>query len=112
MKLIDAVTLPGKLDDVLAALVAIGVEGPTMTEVKEPGPPARRALYRSAVPVSTGTVPLARIEVVTADFKASQVVEALRRAARAGSREAGLIAVLPLDDVLRVRTGESGEDAM
>lgn len=112
MKLIDAVIHPGKLDDVLAALMAIGIEGLTMTEVHAPGPPVTVAIYRGAQPVPVDTVPLARIEVVAADFKATQVVEAVRRAARVGQRDDGVVAVLPLDDVLRVRTGESGENAL
>ena len=110
MKLIDAVIHPFKLDDVLAALVAIGIEGLTMTEVHASGAPVASAVYRGASPVDT--VALARIEIVVADFKAMQVVEAVRRAARVGQRDDGLVAVLPLDDVLRVRTGESGENAL
>lgn len=112
MKLIDAVIHPGKLDDVLAALMAIGIEGLTMTEVKAPTTAVVTAVYRGATPVALDSVPLARIEIVAADFKAPQVVEAVRRAARVGQRDDGLVAVLPLDDVLRVRTGESGESAL
>jgi nitrogen regulatory protein PII len=112
MKLIDAVIHPGKVDDVLAALMAIGIEGLTLTEVHASGPPVAVAIYRGATPVPVDTMPLARIEIVAADFKATQVVEAVWRAARVGSRDEGVVAVLPLDDVLRVRTGESGESAL
>lgn len=113
MKKIEAVITPGKLDDVIAGLASIDLTGLTMVEVRSRGggrPPTAR--YRGDEIVVSDLVPHLKIEIVVPDFKASQVVEALRRAARAGQRDEGRIAVMPLDEVVRVRTGESGEDAL
>lgn len=114
MKKIEAVIHPGKLDDVIAGLRAIGLEGLTMAETKRVVDGDRQpvARYRGAKPITMDTIPRLRIEIVVADFKASQVVETLRRAARTGQPEDDLVAVMPVDDALRVRTGESGHDAL
>jgi nitrogen regulatory protein PII len=112
MKKIEAVILPGKLDDVIASVVSVGVSGLTMIEVRTRGSSEPRLRYRGSAPVTMGLAPHVKIEIVVPDFKADQVVEAIRHAARVGQRDEGRILILPLADALRIRTGESGEDAL
>jgi len=113
MKKIEAVISPAKLDDVIASLVSVGAAGLTMVEVRSrSGGQVSTARYRGAAAVTMDLVPYIKLEIVVADFKASQVVEAIRGAARTGQHDASRIIVVPLDDVLRIRTGESGEDAI
>lgn len=113
MKKIEAVIAPAKLDEVVQSLAGIDIAGLTMIEVR-----ARStgrvvtARYRGGQAVTMDLVPRVKLEIVVADFKASQVVETIRHAARTGQPDDGRIIVVPLDDVLRIRTGESGEDAL
>jgi nitrogen regulatory protein P-II 1 len=112
MKKIEALIHPGKIDDVKAALLSIAVIGLTITEVRMPdSDPNHGARYRGAMP-SPGFVGQLKCEIVVPDWKASQVVEAVRRAARTGQAVDGLASVLPMDAAMRIRTGERGEDAL
>ena len=113
MKKIEAVIQPGKLDDVISSLAGIDIAGLTMVEVRTRSSERTvTARYRGAQVVTMDLVPNVKLEVVVADFKASQVVETIRRSARTGQRDDGRIVVVPLDEVVRIRTGESGEDAL
>jgi len=113
MKKIEAVISPAKLDEVVRALAGIDINGLTVIEVRTRAPGrVSTARYRGAEAIAVDLAPNVKLEVVVADFKASQVVETIRRAARTGSRDDGRILVVPLVDVLRIRTGETGEDAL
>ena len=112
MKKIEAVIRPGRFTEVLQALLAIGVDGLTMTEIRSFGVGPPGAQYRGAVADLAPVAALVKVEVAVPDFKASQTVEAIRRAARSGHHDDGRVAIAPIDDVLRVRTGETGEAAL
>jgi len=112
MKKVEALINPAKLEDVKAALLMIGITGLTTTELRVPDPaPVRTSRYSFALPIP-GFIGQLKVEIVVPDFKASQVVEAVRRAARTGQPTDGHVIVSPLHEVLRIRTGEQGEDAI
>jgi nitrogen regulatory protein PII len=113
MKKIEAVISPAKLDEVVRALAAIDINGLTMLEVRtRVAGRVVTARYRGAGAITMDLAPNVKLEVVVADWKASQVVETVRQAARMGSRDDGRILVVPLVEVVRIRTGETGEDAL
>ena len=112
MKLITAVIKPFKLDEVREALSAIGVQGLTVTEVKGFGrQKGHTELYRGAEYV-VDVLPKVKIEAAVADGVVEQVIEAIEGAARTGKIGDGKIFVSPLDQVIRIRTGETGQDAL
>ena len=112
MKLITAVIKPFKLDEVREALSAIGVQGLTVTEVKGFGrQKGQTEIYRGAE-YHVNFLPKVKIEVVVTADIADQVVEAIENAARTGKIGDGKIFVSPLDQVIRIRTGETGQDAL
>lgn len=112
MKLITAVVKPFKLDDVREALSDIGVTGVTVTEVKGFGrQKGHTELYRGAEYV-VDFLPKAKIDVAVSDALADQVVEAIVKVANTGKIGDGKIFVAQLEQVVRIRTGESGEDAL
>ena len=112
MKLITAVIKPFKLDEVREALSAIGVQGLTVTEVKGFGrQKGHTELYRGAEYV-VDFLPKVKIEAAVADDVVEQVIEAIENSARTGKIGDGKIFVLPLEQVIRIRTGESGEQAL
>ena len=112
MKLVTAVIKPFKLDEVREALSGIGVQGVTVTEVKGFGrQKGHTELYRGAEYV-VDFLPKVKIEVVVADDIVEQVIEAVSKAARTGKIGDGKIFVLPLDQAVRIRTGETGEEAV
>ncbi|WP_416759287.1 P-II family nitrogen regulator [Roseateles sp. So40a] len=112
MKLITAVIKPFKLDEVREALSAIGVQGLTVTEVKGFGrQKGHTELYRGAEYV-VDFLPKVKIEAAVADTVVEQVIEAIENAARTGKIGDGKIFVSPLDQVIRIRTGETGQDAL
>ncbi len=112
MKLITAVIKPFKLDEVREALSAIGVQGLTVTEVKGFGrQKGHTELYRGAEYV-VDFLPKVKIEAAVADAVVEQVIEAIENAARTGKIGDGKIFVSPLDQVVRIRTGETGQDAL
>ncbi|MDN3544981.1 MAG: P-II family nitrogen regulator [Roseateles asaccharophilus] len=112
MKLITAVIKPFKLDEVREALSAIGVQGLTVTEVKGFGrQKGHTELYRGAEYV-VDFLPKVKIEAAVADDVVEQVIEAIEGAARTGKIGDGKIFVSPLDQVIRIRTGETGQDAL
>jgi nitrogen regulatory protein P-II 1 len=112
MKKIEAVVKPFKLDEVREALSEIGVTGLTVTEVKGFGrQKGHTELYRGAEYV-VDFLPKVKVEVVVADKLAEQAIEAIVKAARTGKIGDGKIFVTAVEQVVRIRTGESGEAAV
>ena len=112
MKLISAVIKPFKLDDVREALSEIGVRGMTVTEVKGFGRQrGHTELYRGAEYV-VDFLPKVKIDVAIDEPQLDAVVEAISRAANTGKVGDGKIFVTPLDEVVRIRTGETGASAV
>lgn len=112
MKLVTAVVKPFKLDDVREALSDIGMQGITVTEVKGFGrQKGHTELYRGAEYV-VDFLPKVRIEVATSDDQVDSVIEAISKAANTGKIGDGKIFVSGLEQVIRIRTGESGTEAL
>lgn len=112
MKLITAVIKPFKLDEVRAALSDIGIQGMTVTEVRGFGrQKGHTELYRGAE-YTVDFLPKLRIELAVPDSLVEQTLEALCAAAHTGKIGDGKIFVAPLDQAVRIRTGEHGESAL
>ncbi len=112
MKMITAIIKPFKLDDVREAVAEIGIQGITVTEVKGFGRQrGHTELYRGAEYV-VDFLPKAKIELAVADDIADQVVEAISNAARTGKIGDGKIFVTDLTEAIRIRTGETGAEAV
>ncbi len=112
MKLVTAIIKPFKLDDVREALSEIGVQGITVTEVKGFGrQKGHTELYRGAEYV-VDFLPKVKIEVAIADGLLDRVIEAISKAANTGKIGDGKIFVTALEQIVRIRTGETGSDAI
>jgi nitrogen regulatory protein P-II 2 len=112
MKLITAIIKPYKLDDVRQAIAEIGVRGVTVTEVKGFGRQrGHTELYRGAE-YQVDFVPKTKIELAVDDVIVEQVIEAICNIARTGKIGDGKVFVTPLDAAIRIRTGETGNDAL
>ena len=112
MKLISAIIKPFKLDEVREALSEIGVQGITVTEVKGFGrQKGHTELYRGAEYV-IDFLPKVKIEIAVSDKLTKKVIEAISNSALTGKIGDGKIFVMSLDQVQRIRTGETGEDAL
>ena len=112
MKKIEAIVKPFKLDEVREALSEIGVTGLTVTEVKGFGrQKGHTELYRGAEYV-VDFLPKVKIEVIVDDAIVEQTVEAIMNAARTGRIGDGKIFIIPVEDAIRIRTGERGSDAV
>lgn len=112
MKMVTAIVKPFKLDEVREALSAIGVQGITVTEVKGFGrQKGHTELYRGAEYV-VDFLPKVKIEAAVNESIVDQVVEAIEAAARTGKIGDGKIFVTPIEQVVRIRTGETGADAL
>ena len=112
MKLLTAIIKPFKLDEVREALSAIGVQGITVTEVKGFGrQKGHTELYRGSE-YTVDFLPKVKIEVVVGDALAKKVVDTIAGAAKTGSIGDGKVFVLPVNESLRIRTGETGEAAV
>ncbi len=112
MKKIEAVIKPFKLDEVKDALNAIGVQGITVTEVKGFGrQKGHTELYRGAEYV-VDFLPKVKIEVIAADNLVPKIIETIEAAAKTGRIGDGKIFVTPVEEVVRIRTGERGEAAI
>ena len=112
MKLLTAVVKPFKLDDVRTALSEIGVQGLTVTEVKGFGrQKGHTELYRGAEYV-IDFLPKVKLELVITDGLVDQAIEAIMKAAQTGKIGDGKIFVTSCEEVVRIRTGETGDDAI
>ena len=112
MKLVTAIIKPFKLDDVRESLSEIGVQGITVTEVKGFGPQkGHTELYRGAEYV-VDFLPKVKIDVAIADDQLDRVIEAITKAANTGKIGDGKIFVVNLEQAIRIRTGETGTDAV
>jgi nitrogen regulatory protein P-II 1 len=112
MKKVEAVIKPFKLDDVKEALNEIGIQGMTISEVKGYGrQKGHKEIYRGAEYV-VDFIPKIKIEIVVAADRADQVVQKIREAANTNKIGDGKIFVLPVEQAVRVRTGEKGSDAI
>ena len=112
MKKVEAVIKPFKLDEVREALSGIGVSGMTVTEVKGFGrQKGHTELYRGAEYV-VDFLPKIKVELVIADSQVEAAVDAIVSAARTGTIGDGKIFVMPVEQVVRIRTGETGEEAV
>jgi nitrogen regulatory protein P-II 2 len=112
VKLITAIIKPFKLDDVRQALLEIGVSGITVTEVKGFGrQKGRTEMYRGAEYVMD-FLPKVKVEVAVTDDQLDPVIDAITHAANTGKIGDGKLFTLELDQVIRIRTGESGKDAL
>lgn len=112
MKMITAIIKPFKLDDVREAISEIGVQGMTMTEVKGFGRQrGHTELYRGAEYV-VDFLPKVKLEVAIDDALVDQVVEAIAKSASTGKIGDGKIFIAPIEQVVRIRTGETGAEAL
>ena len=112
MKKIEAIIKPFKLDDVREALNEVDIQGMTISEVKGYGrQKGHKEVYRGAEYV-VDFIPKIKIEIVVDSDQAEQVVEKIREAANTGKIGDGKIFVYPVEEAIRVRTGETGKDAI
>ena len=112
MKKIEAVIKPFKLDDVKDALRDAGVQGMTAIEVKGFGRQKGHTEHYRGAEYTVDFVPKVKIEVVVPDTIAAQVVDVIEKAAKTGKIGDGKIFVIPVEEVVRIRTGEKGEEAL
>ena len=112
MKKIEAIIKPFKLDEVKNALTKIGVQGMTVNEVKGFGrQKGHTEVYRGAE-YKIDFLPKVRIEMIVTDEMVFKVIETIERAAKTGKIGDGKIFVSPIEEVIRIRTGERGRDAI
>src|SRR4051794_3167476 len=112
MKKVEAIVKPFKLDEVKDALAEVGIQGMTVTEVKGFGRTGgKKEVYRGSAYV-VDFVPKVKIEVVVPDEMVHQVIEAIEKAAKTGRIGDGKIFATPVDEAVRIRTGERGKDAI
>ncbi|MBP1718135.1 MAG: nitrogen regulatory protein [Deltaproteobacteria bacterium] len=112
MKKVEAIIKPFRMDEVKAALGSVAVQGMTVTEVRGFGrQKGHKEVYRGAEYV-VELVPKIKIEVVVPDQAVNRVVETIAKAAKTGKIGDGKIFVIPVDEAVRIRTGEKGEGAL
>jgi nitrogen regulatory protein P-II 1 len=112
MKKIEAIIKPFKLDEVKERLSEIGIQGMTVTEVKGFGRTGgKKEVYRGSAYV-VDFVPKVKLEIIVKDDLVHQVLSTIVEAAKTGRIGDGKIFVTPVDEVIRIRTGEKGEDAI
>ena len=112
MKKIEAIIKPFKIDDLKEAFSSIGLQGMTISEVKGYGrQKGHTEVYRGAEYV-VDFIPKVKVEIVAADEQVEQIIETILTAVNTGKIGDGKIFVLPVEDVIRVRTGEKGEEAI
>ena len=112
MKQIEAIIKPFKLDEVKDALTKVGIQGMTITEVKGFGrQKGHTELYRGAE-YTVDFLPKVKIQILVPDDKVQQVVETVVKTAHTGKIGDGKIFVIPVEEVIRIRTGEKGPDAI
>ena len=112
MKKIEAIIKPFKLDDVKEALNEVGIHGMTITEVKGYGrQKGHKEIYRGAEYI-VDFIPKLKIEIVVEADRATEVMDKIRESANTGKIGDGKIFLLPVEEAVRVRTGETGSDAI
>jgi nitrogen regulatory protein P-II 1 len=112
MKKIEAIIKPFKLDDVKEALNDMGIKGMTISEVKGYGrQKGHKEIYRGAEYI-VDFIPKVKMEIIVDAFQVDEVIETIIQAAKTGKIGDGKIFVLPVDEVVRVRTGEKGVEAI
>jgi nitrogen regulatory protein P-II 1 len=112
MKKVEAIIKPFKLEEVKEALNSLGIQGMTVSEVKGFGrQKGHTELYRGAEYI-VDFLPKVKIEVVVKDEVLEQVLDAVAKAAKTGRIGDGKIFVIPVEDTIRIRTGETGEEAI
>ena len=112
MKKVEAIIKPFKLDEVKDALAEVGIQGMTVTEVKGFGRTGgKKEVYRGSAYV-VDFVPKVKVEIVVPDGMVWDVINAIERAAKTGRIGDGKIFVMPVEEAVRIRTGERGEDAI
>jgi nitrogen regulatory protein P-II 1 len=112
MKKVEAIIKPFKLDEVKDALAEVGIQGMTVTEVKGFGRTGgKKEVYRGSAYV-VDFVPKVKIEIIAKDDMVQQILSTIAEAAKTGRIGDGKIFVTPVDEVIRIRTGERGEDAI
>ena len=112
MKKIEAIIKPFKLEDVKAALTALGIQGMTVAEVKGFGrQKGHTEIYRGSE-YTVDFLPKVKIEIVVTDAQAGPAVDAIAKAAKTGKIGDGKIFVSPIESIVRIRTGETGEQAV
>ena len=112
MKKIEAIIKPFKLDDIKEALNAIGIKGMTVSEVKGYGrQKGHKEIYRGAEYI-VDFIPKTKMEIIVEASQVDEIVETIRNAANTGKIGDGKIFVLPVEEVVRVRTGEKGKEAI
>jgi nitrogen regulatory protein P-II 1 len=112
VKKVEAIIKPFKLDEVKDALAEVGIQGMTVTEVKGFGRTGgKKEVYRGSAYV-VDFVPKVKLEIVLSDSLVESAIDAIEKSAKTGRIGDGKIFVLPVDDALRIRTGERGDDAI
>ena len=112
MKKIEAIIKPFKLDDVKNDLGQLGIQGMTVTEAKGFGRTGgKKEVYRGSAYV-VDFVPKVKIEIVVPDALTTQVIDAIEKSGKTGRIGDGKIFVLPIEEAIRIRTGERGEEAV
>ncbi|MCC6669254.1 MAG: P-II family nitrogen regulator [Polyangiaceae bacterium] len=112
MKKVEAIIKPFKLDEVKDALSEVGIQGMTVTEVKGFGRTGgKKEVYRGSAYV-VDFVPKVKLEIVVPEAMVKEVIDAIEKSAKTGRIGDGKIFVLPIDEVVRIRTGERGEEAI
>ncbi|HEY7438346.1 MAG TPA: P-II family nitrogen regulator [Acidimicrobiia bacterium] len=112
MKLVVAVVKPHKFEEVVSALHALGVKGMTLTEVRGHGRQRGHTEHYRGAEYSVEFIPKSRIELLVDDDEASKVVDTIAQAARTEKIGDGKVWVIPIEEALRIRTGERGSDAL
>jgi nitrogen regulatory protein P-II 1 len=112
VKKVEAIIKPFKLEEVKSALTAAGVQGLSVLEIRGFGRQRGHTEHYRGAEYSVDFVPKVKIEVVVADNKLAEVLEAITKAARTGQIGDGKIFVSTLDEVVRIRTGEKGQAAI
>ncbi len=112
MKKIEAIIKPFKLDEVKEALTKIGVQGMTVTEIKGFGRQRGHTEFYRGTEYKVDFIPKSKLEVIVPDDLVPQVIETIERSAKTGKIGDGKIFLSPVDEVIRIRTGERGRDAI
>jgi nitrogen regulatory protein P-II 1 len=112
MKKIEAIVKPFKVDEVKDALTKIGVQGMTLSEVRGFGRQKGHAEFYRGTEYKVDFIPKSKIELVVPDEIVPQVIETIERAAKTGKIGDGKIFLLPVEEVIRIRTGERGKNAI